>query len=496
MKPTRSERGEMLGTVVIVSIIIAFSLFIISVHFIDVIYTFVKKHGPPSEAVTGAVFVGLYLFLWLGYRLWRESFQKRQMLENIISALEPDVLLVVDVDRTIRFCAGAAPRMFGYAPDELIGKKTDILYGDRREDSSKPYEIHAILEKEGYHIGSADGIKKDGGKVALEILTSKLGGREGAVLLLRDISARRKAEDALRESEEKHRLLFEGSLEALSLVRGGKIIDVNPSWLRLHGYASKDDVMGMDVVNIVHPDDRETFERRRKEWNGHKGRFFEIRDVRKNGSVAHVQLYSSSIVIGGEETILTTVRNVTELKRADEALRTSHRLLTITNRQAEINPMIEYFALEIKRFTGCNAVAIRALDKAGNMAYEAHLGPDHAFCTPKEVFAHPGVCICGAVLKGETDPKQPHFTGGGSFLINNATAFFEKLPAAEKAAMRPTCQSAGHQSMALVPIQVEGEILGVIHVADAATEALPMWKVKVLEDAALELGMAIRRTRK
>ncbi|MHB9098973.1 MAG: PAS domain S-box protein, partial [Syntrophales bacterium] len=127
--------------------------------------------------------------------------------------------------------------------------------------------------------------------------------------------------DRLIRSEQKYRTLFEDSLDGMSLTTDGKIIDVNPAWLKIHGYAHKDDVLGMDVINVVHPEDRKLLSTRRKTWPAVEDRFYRIRDLRNDGSFLNVEVYSFQIVVGGELSILTTVRDITELKRTEEAQR-------------------------------------------------------------------------------------------------------------------------------------------------------------------------------
>ncbi|MBA4422670.1 MAG: hypothetical protein C0390_06140 [Syntrophus sp. (in: bacteria)] len=127
--------------------------------------------------------------------------------------------------------------------------------------------------------------------------------------------------DRLIRSEQKYRTLFEDSLDGMSLTTGGKIVDVNPAWLKIHGYAHKDDVVGMDVISVVHPEDRDILLTRRNTWPDVEDRFYRLRDLRCDGSFLDVEIYSFQIFVGGEVSILTTVRDITELKRTEEAQR-------------------------------------------------------------------------------------------------------------------------------------------------------------------------------
>jgi len=138
------------------------------------------------------------------------------------------------------------------------------------------------------------------------------------VLLKLEIAERKQAEEKVAQSEEKHRTLFEDSLEAMSLTIDKKIVDVNHAWLRLHGFEDKNEVIGMNIIDVIHPEDQKTLVERRRMWPEKSERVYQLRDVRKDGSVVFVEVFSSGIYLDGKDAILATVRDITMLKRAEE----------------------------------------------------------------------------------------------------------------------------------------------------------------------------------
>jgi len=122
----------------------------------------------------------------------------------------------------------------------------------------------------------------------------------------------------LVRSEEKYRTLFEDSMEAMNLTQNGRIRDVNPAWLALHGYASKAEVLGMDVLDVIHPDDHGILTTRRRQWPDVAERMFQTRDLCKDGTVIAVEVYSTRIVIAGEAMILATIRDVSAIRKAEK----------------------------------------------------------------------------------------------------------------------------------------------------------------------------------
>lgn len=153
---------------------------------------------PYAQWITEALFLWLLVLLWVAYSRWRRAMARTRELDTIIDSIGPDVLIVIDANRTITLCNGAIDAMYGYSETEVIGAKTDLLYFDRRLDKGGN-EIRDDLRRKGFHIGRAKGKRKDGKEFPLEVITATLQATPGAVLLLRDITERVTLEKQLRE---------------------------------------------------------------------------------------------------------------------------------------------------------------------------------------------------------------------------------------------------------------------------------------------------------
>lgn len=252
-----SEKSQLMSMemrewiVLAVSLIMAFAVSLVGViiNFNQKIALFFQPH---SNTIL-VQFVINFLVLWVivllvySYIRWRKVALKNEELEDIIASISPDVLIVVDPLRNILTTSVSVQRMFGYSPDEVLGRKTDLIYFDRRNSPSAKHEIYDALEQEGFHVGWATGRRKDGRTFPLEIISGILKRHGGSVLLLRDITERKNAEELLLERE--MQLRQSQKMEALGLLAGGVAHDFNNLLTSILGFGS----LAVDVLPEGHP---------------------------------------------------------------------------------------------------------------------------------------------------------------------------------------------------------------------------------------------------
>jgi PAS domain S-box-containing protein len=220
-----------------IGISLTLAAYSLSVQLLDVLRNFFEPYTslPVAEFLSHALFLWLLALLWLAYRRWRQACEREKELETIVTSISPDVLMVVSPDRTITMCNANVKPMFGYEVQEVLSRKTDLLYFDRRTSGQKR-EIYNSLEMTGFHVGAATGKRKDGTTIHLELITAILRGRGGAVILIRDVSDRKRAEDERRSMEAQ--LLQTQKLESLGLLAGGIAHDFNNLLMSVLGNAS------------------------------------------------------------------------------------------------------------------------------------------------------------------------------------------------------------------------------------------------------------------
>ena len=142
--------------------------------------------------------------------------------------------------------------------------------------------------------------------------------------LQQEIGERQQVEKALRESEEKYRLLVETANEAIFIAQDGVIKFPNPKTIDMTGY-SESEVVAMPFVNLIHPDDREMVaERHRQRLNGEgPPSDYAFRIIDKAGSELWVQINAALTTWEGRPATINLIRDVTEKRKLEERLRQS-----------------------------------------------------------------------------------------------------------------------------------------------------------------------------
>jgi len=164
----------------------------------------------------------------------------------------------------------------------------------------------------------------------------------------------------------------------------------------------------------------------------------------------------------------------------------------------------------IKDFAGMEAAAIR-LREGDDFPYAVQIGfPEQFVETETSLSArsqtgrlmldsrgHPILeCMCGLVLVGRADPSKPFFTEGGSFWTNSTTDLLADTSEAERTIRtRNRCHRHGYESVALVPIRVGSELLGLLQLNDSRRGRLGPEIVRFLEGIVASIGVSLWQKR-
>lgn len=298
---------------------------------------FIKKNGEPFTAeVTVKVFPDnrvMAVVRDVTFRLKMEAEVKEAELKFKTIADKSMVGIYMVQNGKFIYVNPRFAEIFGYQPDELINTVPveAIIYDTHREYSNQQVK----LRMEG-NIDSAryetKGKKKDGSTNWVEFYGSRaiMGGIPTIIGSMMDITERKKAEDELKLSEQKYKILFESNPMPMWMIATDslKIMDVNEAAARHYGY-TREELITMDVRALRLPEDRD-IQIRGYDYDADKTRI--ARHVKKDGTIMVVRLTTNDITIEGRHFRLSQTNDITEQFQAEELLKKSE-----ANLQAILN---------------------------------------------------------------------------------------------------------------------------------------------------------------
>ena len=234
-------------------------------------------------------------------------------------------------------------KITGYTREELL--KMSIKDVEASEKSTDIAHRIQKITKSGADRFETRHRRKDGKIIDIEISVNYLNIDDGLmVVFVRDISERKQAEVALRESEEKFSKAFRSSPNAISIstLAEGVFLEVNDSFTRGHGYTRKE-TLGRSSKELdiwVFPKEREKIIKHLR----NKGRIIneEYHSRLKSGEV-HTMLLSAELInMAGVECMLAVTTDITERKQAEEALKhNEERFRLIADNSADLISRIQ-----------------------------------------------------------------------------------------------------------------------------------------------------------
>jgi PAS domain S-box-containing protein len=328
-----------------------------------------------------------------------------------------------------------------------------------------------------------------------------------------DKTLRARAEAEVREGEARYRSLFEGMLNGLAYCRmlyeQGKPRDfvylaVNAAFETLSGLRNVVDKRVSEVIPGFREADAELLDV--------CGR------VAAGGPPERLEAYVTSLKMWflfsvyspRPEHFVVIFDVITERKRMELEHAAVVKLLSMVNDSQGTADLLEAAARFFQEESGCEAVAIR-LREGEDYPYVVACGFSAAFVKNESSLCDRGadgrlvldeagkptiVCMCGKVIAGLTDEAKPYFTQQGSFWTNGGAELAATL-AEEDRPTRPRgrCIGEGFQSIALIPLRVGNDRLGLLQLNDRGRDVLTPESMMLLERLAGHLAVALAKAR-
>lgn len=277
-----------------------------------------------AEAELRGAFVG-------ARRAEAELARKTAKLEAIFAAMSDAVLITDERGEVVRQNA-AAEALFALAPNAAPGAGLAERYGLYREDKVTPladHEVPAVRALAGERVARCLVFARNRSapegrwhSISAVPLPGE-GGPRGVVLVGRDVTPQKDAEETLRERESRLRLLADAAFEGIAVSAGGKVIDGNEAFAAMFGYG-RDELVGMDATSFAAPTERERVAHALRE--GITGAY-ETVGLRKDGTTFPLEVRGRMAPWGGRTVRITAMRDLSERVRAEQARRLHGEIL-------------------------------------------------------------------------------------------------------------------------------------------------------------------------
>lgn len=279
--------------------------------------------------------------------------ESRQQLMDIIDFL-PDATFVVDNDKKVIAWNKAIEEMTGISKNDMIGKGdhayTIPFYGRRQKqlldligspDADLESRYTHLIRKGETIYAEAFAPQLNNGKGAFIAnlgapLYNSNGERAGSIESIRDITEIKKAETALRESEEKYRTMVDLLPDAVFIHDGEKILFANAATLKMLGYDSlKKDI---SIFSFIHPDYHTTVRKKSKQilLTSKAVSLFEMKLISNSGQVVDIETIGIPVNYMGKAVIQSIAHDITNRKKAEREIQLKDELLHLTGKMAKV----------------------------------------------------------------------------------------------------------------------------------------------------------------
>jgi PAS domain S-box-containing protein len=234
-----------------------------------------------------------------------------------------DGILIIDADTGQIIDANAFMQdLLGYSCEEFVGKRLwDI--GPFKDIAASKSSFDELQRKGYIHYENLPVETSDGGRINVEFISYvyMVDGKNVIQCNIRDITDRKRAEEALRESEELYKTLAEKSMAGVYVVQDGNFRFINSNAASYTGY-TREELLDQEAVLIVSPEDRERVRQNAKAMLlGEMSSPYEFRIITKQGETRWIMETVTSILHEGRPAILGNSMDITSHKKMEAEIR-------------------------------------------------------------------------------------------------------------------------------------------------------------------------------
>ena len=382
-------------------------------------------------------------------------------------------------------CAG----ILGYAfPEELIAQDS-AAHRPHFVHPERYKELQRILEENGLVKGyEAEVYRKDGSKIWISTNAWAMRDASGTAVFyegtLGDITEEKFAKEKLRESEERYRSLVELSPDMIALHSQGKYVYINPAGVKMLGASEPEELIGKSILEIIHPDYLGIVKERIRQLEEEKGvPPLEEKYIRLDQKIVDVEVAATLIHYQGQLMTQVVARNITERKKAEEAVK---RLAEENAIMAEIGQIIsstlnveevyERFAEEVRKLIQFDRIAINLINPE-----------DKTFTIPYTLGSN--------VAEREVGKTIPLAGTGAEWVRQNRSSLLilgenQKEVIGRFPGLLPLF-NAGFRSVMLVPLISKDQVIAVLNLQTVKGNAYTEADLKLAEKVGHQIAGAI-----
>jgi PAS domain S-box-containing protein len=367
----------------------------------------IKKDGTlfPIEAYTRLIDVEGKKTIIAVYRdvtsrtLAEQALKESESKFRDLADMLPLVIYEADMQGNFTYINNHGMKSLGYTSDEMLRKFPVFNVLDTNSVSSARANLANVIAGQETEPREYLLVRKDGSKFEGVVYSSRIVRRdkvEGFRGVMVDVSSLRKAEQAIRESEEKYRSVVENAGEAIYIAQGDHIIFCNERTLEITEY-SYEEMVSIPFTDYIHPDDmsfvKENYLAR---VNGsYSPDYYTFRITSKSGKGKIIGLRATRILWEGQPATLNFSTDVTEIIKAETALKDSeerYRLLADNSMDIIVTTSMDleitYISPSVRYMIGRTADDILQQYREGRLSPETlGLSDDDADCAVKDIRA-------------------------------------------------------------------------------------------------------------